>query len=108
MDDNQKPTNQREDMKYLYQWIPNHIYAPIWMARAYYSCKRNQCLFVIPPINLIIAVLWWMQDKWAKAAFAPSWIDNEAQARLDHHIRSTRDVYTPRRLYDNNQPKERE
>lgn len=69
-------------MKFIYQWVPTHIYAPLWMARAFYSVQRNECLFVLPPLNLIVALAWWAQDKWARAAHYTSWIDREVNRRV--------------------------
>jgi hypothetical protein len=84
----------------LFQWVDRHYVSPRWMALAYYSAARNKALFVVFPLNLLIAFAWWIQDIWARAAHAPSWIDREVQTRVDHHIRSTRGVYRPRRLDD--------
>lgn len=53
------------------------------MALAFYSFPRNQCLFVVFPLNLIIALAWWIQDRWARVAQAPSWIDREVERRAE-------------------------
>lgn len=38
------------------------------MAFAFYSCERNQNLYVAFPINLAVVAVWWMQDRWARSA----------------------------------------
>jgi hypothetical protein len=54
------------------------------MSFAYYSVERNQQLFVIPPVNLVISLAWWIQDKWAQHAHAKdsSWIERETRRRM--------------------------
>lgn len=77
-------------MKYLFQWISPYIFPPRWMAFAFYSARRNQALFAIPPLNLLIVVAWWLQDKWARKAMASSWIEEEVERRLQQEIRRYR------------------
>jgi hypothetical protein len=66
----------------LFQWVSLYCIPPVWMARAFYSIARNKTLFVVFPLNLLIALAWWIQDIWARAAHAPSWIDREVEARI--------------------------
>jgi hypothetical protein len=68
-------------MKLFYEWIYPHIRPRIWMCLAYYSVERNQELYVVPPLNLLIAVAWWAQDKWARHAHRSSWIEEELRRR---------------------------
>lgn len=60
---------------------------PKWMAFAYYRAITNRALFVIPPLNLLITVLWWMQDQWAIKAQATSWIEEETRRRMEQRLR---------------------
>jgi hypothetical protein len=57
------------------------------MAFSYYSIERDECLFVAFPLNLLVALAWWIQDRWARKANAPSWIEREVRARLAHENR---------------------
>lgn len=52
-----------------------------------YSAQRNQYLFVVPPINLIVLLAWWVQDRWARAANADSWIELEVMERMRNRYR---------------------
>jgi len=61
---------------------------PRWMAFAYYRAMSNRALFVIPPINLLIAAAWWIQDKWAQKAQSTSWIEEETRRRMEQHRRN--------------------
>ena len=65
----------------LYEWVSCHICPRRHMALAFYSASRNRMLFVAFPLNYIVALAWWAQDKWARKANAPSWIDNEVENR---------------------------
>lgn len=47
-----------------------------------YRASRHQALFAIPPLNYLIALAWYLQDKWARAANAPSWIEREVADRI--------------------------
>lgn len=76
-------------MKLLFEWIPGHIRPRRWMAFAYYSIERNKCLFIAFPLNLLISLFWWFQDRWAMKANAPSWIELEVRARLAELNRNT-------------------
>lgn len=67
----------------LFQWVHEWIIPPWWMARAFYDVQRDRTLFVIFPLNIVVVFAWWIQDKWARAAHAPSWIDREANRRRD-------------------------
>lgn len=69
--------------KYIYQWLSPKYVPPRWMAFTCYSCMRNEYLWVAFPLNLLVSVAWWAQDRWARAACAPSWIEREVQARQD-------------------------
>ena len=69
-------------MSLLFEWIPGHIRPRRWMSFAYYSIERNRLLFVAFPLNLLVALVWWIQDRWARKANAPSWIEREVRARL--------------------------
>jgi hypothetical protein len=89
-----------KDIIYQFRNINNACRVPRWMAFGYYSVVRNQILWVAFPLNLIVGLAWWIQDRWARAANAPSWIEREVQARVDHHIRSTTGIRRPRRLDD--------
>jgi hypothetical protein len=73
----------------FYHWTAQWHRPPRWMAFAYYSAVRNQCLFVIYPFHFIVAIAWWIQDRWARHTGNPSWIENEVEARVRHHIAST-------------------
>lgn len=66
----------------LYTWVSPYCRPPRWMALAYYSCERHEALFAAFPLNLLIAVAWWVQDRWARAAHAPSWIEREVEERI--------------------------
>ena len=66
-------------MKLIYQWTPTFLSPPRWMAFAYYSAMRNRTLFVAFPLNLLVALAWWAQDKCARH----SWIENEIRRRMD-------------------------
>jgi hypothetical protein len=68
----------------LFQWVEDWRLPPRWMACAFYSGERNRCLYVAFPLNLIIAIVWWIQDRWARYAQAPSWIDQEVERRLEN------------------------
>lgn len=72
-------------MNPFYQWCSCCCRPPRWMAFAYYSVMRNQVLFVIPPVNLLIALAWWVQDKWAMHAQATSWIEEETRRRMERY-----------------------
>lgn len=80
-------------MNYLYQWVHRNYAPRRWMAFAFYSCMRNQCCYVAFPFNLLVALAWWMQDKWAHAANAPSWIEREVNDRFEHYRNS---IHPPR------------
>lgn len=82
----------------LFQWVPPHCRPRRWMALAFYTAERNRYLYVAFPFNLLIAAAWWVQDRWAEKANAPSWIEREVRDRLDHYIRSTQGIRKPRRL----------
>lgn len=73
---------------FIYRRVREGERPPIWMARCYYDVSRRQFIFAAFPINLFIALLWWLQDRWAQAASAPSWIDREADARADQTLRT--------------------
>ena len=86
----------------FYRWIDRYCVFPRWMAFSHYSARRNQFLFVAFPLNYAVALVWWMNHKWAMHALELSWIEREARARLDHYIASTRGVHRPRRMDDTN------
>ena len=69
----------------LYCWTRSYCMPPRWMAVAYYSVQRDKILFVAFPLNLLVAAAWWLQDRWARVANAPSWIDREADRRAALH-----------------------
>lgn len=70
-------------MRFLYKWQSRDFYAPRWMAFAYYSARRNKCLFVAYPLNFIVALAWWAQDLWARHTGNPSWLEREVEARTE-------------------------
>ena len=70
-------------MKMFYQWIDPWQVPPTWMMFGVYRANRNQALFAIPPLNLLIALAWWVQDRWARVANAPSWIEREVEDRIE-------------------------
>jgi hypothetical protein len=74
----------------FYHWTHRYTCPPRWMAFAYYSAERNSFLFVIYPFHFLVALAWWIQDRWARHTHHPSWIENEVRHRLDHHKASTR------------------
>ena len=80
----------------LFQSVNINCRPPRWMAYGYYDIMRNKIVWVAFPLNLIVSLAWWVQDRWARAACAPSWIEREVQSRLDHHIIHARGVYRPR------------
>ena len=65
----------------LYAWVPWHVQPPRWMGLVYVSAPRNRVLYVAFPLNLLVAAAWWLQDRWAEKANAPSWIEREIEAR---------------------------
>lgn len=75
-------------MKLLYEWVPGHIRPRRWMAFAFYSAERNRFLFIAFPLNLLVSAAWWIQDKWAQKAHAPSWIEREVVSRVEDYKRS--------------------
>lgn len=75
-------------MSLIYRWVHPSFCPPRWMAFAYYKAIRNRALFVIPPLNLLIAALWWIQDKWAMKAQSTSWIEEETRRRMDQRRRT--------------------
>lgn len=76
----------------LFRWTSGAIRPPRWMAFSHYSAERNLFLWVAFPLNLAVSVAFWIQDQWARAANAPSWIEREVQARLnfDHSTFTTK------------------
>jgi hypothetical protein len=70
-------------MKLFYQWISPHYRPPMWMMFAVYRASRNQALFAVPPLYFLIECAWWLQDRWARAANAPSWIEREVEDRIE-------------------------
>ncbi len=73
----------------IFEWVSPNVRPRRWMAFSHYSVERNQFLYVAFPLNLLVSAAWWVQDAWARKANAPSWIEQEAQARRDHYMRST-------------------
>ncbi|WP_395739297.1 hypothetical protein [Prosthecobacter sp.] len=69
-------------MNFFYCWVDYHLMPPRHMAFAFYTARTNRALFVLFPFHYLIALAWWIQDKWAKAALAPSWIDQEVEHRM--------------------------
>lgn len=65
----------------FYSWCSPNIHPPWWMAFCCYSAERNQRLYAAFPLNLLVALAWWVQDAWARKANAPSWIEREVQRR---------------------------
>jgi len=72
----------------LFRWQENYIRPPRWMGFAYYAIERNQNLFVIYPLHFVVAGVWWVQDRWARHTFNPSWIDREVNARTNRQLSS--------------------
>ena len=70
-------------MRFLFKWQSRNFYAPRWMAFAYYSARRNECLFVAYPLNFLVALAWWIQDRWARHTGNPSWIEREVERRMN-------------------------
>jgi hypothetical protein len=75
-------------MNLLYRWQSGNYMSPRWMCAAYYSTIRNRVLYVAFPLNLAVALAWWVEDRWARAANAPSWIEREVRARMNHRFDS--------------------
>lgn len=75
-------------MNLFYKWVRRSFMPPRWMAFSFYQASKDRALFVIPPINLIIAFLWWIQDKWAMKAHVPSWIEKEVCERVEQKIKN--------------------
>jgi hypothetical protein len=85
------PTRSQNKMKKLFlAWLAPNCRPPQWMALAYYSAERKKTLFVAFPFNLLIALAWWIQDRWARAAHESSWIDREAEARIHERAKRIR------------------
>jgi len=61
------------------------------MAFAYQSWERDDAVYVAFPLNLLVSLAWWVQDKWAKKANAPSWIEREIRQRMNLQSR----LYNP-------------
>lgn len=65
----------------IYEWVDDNFRPRRWMAFVYYSVERDRILYVAFPLNLLVTAFWWVQDKWAEKANAPSWIEREVEAR---------------------------
>ena len=77
-------------MRFLYQWIEVFQHPPRWMAFTVYVAERNKLLFVAFPLNLAVALAYWLNDQWAKRALARSWIDEEVERRVQARDRRWR------------------
>lgn len=70
----------------LYRWVSPNVCPPRWMGFVFKSCERcYDCLYVAFPLNFLVVALWWLQDRWARTANAPSWIEDEIKRRRDDH-----------------------
>lgn len=56
---------------------------PRWMCFVMHSVRRRENLWAAFPLNLLLALVWWVQDRWARAALAPSWIEREVRDRVN-------------------------
>ncbi len=76
----------------LWEWIKPWMEPRRWMAFAVYSAKRDKQLFVAFPLNYVVALAWWLNDRWATAATAESWIEREVGRRLEAEKRNLYDM----------------
>lgn len=74
----------------FYEWLRTCITPRRHMGFAYYSARRNQVLWVIYPFHYVLAVLWWIQLRWAEHTGNPSWIERELEARLQESLNNRR------------------
>jgi hypothetical protein len=84
---NNMKTTEKRSM--IYRWEEGRAMPPRWMAASFYSCARNRILYVAFPLNLIVTLAWWVQDRWAKSANAPSWIETEVRRRVEHRVQTS-------------------
>jgi hypothetical protein len=73
--------------KFFYVWKSPYLPPPRWMGFVMFSARRNERLWAVFPLNVLLALAWWVQDRWARAALAPSWIEREVQDRM--HVAMT-------------------
>jgi len=63
------------------------------MCYAYADFSKRKFLYVIPPFNLVVWFVFWLNLKWARLAEAESWIDKQIAAGLEE---SRKEFYHPR------------
>lgn len=51
------------------------------------SMERRGILYVVWPFHLLVALAWWLQDRWAQHVHAPSWIEREVDRRVQEHLK---------------------
>lgn len=67
----------------LYGWCPDSCYTKWWMKHVYWRVRTNEHLMVIIPLNYLVWLTIWIEDKYATWRHRESFIDRLVQERYN-------------------------